>query len=63
MVAVAIIAVPRASDVNTTIIVLDVERPESNFLIACLRCANAASQDETGDQRDLFLGGLLKLCS
>jgi hypothetical protein len=36
MVAVAIIAVPRASDVTTTIIALYAERPESNFLIASL---------------------------
>jgi hypothetical protein len=49
-VAVAIIAVPRASDAATTIIVLDVGCLESNFLIADLRQANAASQDETGDE-------------
>jgi hypothetical protein len=50
MVAVAIVAVPRASDVTTTIIALYVERPESIFRITGLRQANAASQDETGDQ-------------
>jgi hypothetical protein len=63
MAPVAIIAVPRASDAATTIIVLCLERLESNLLIACLRRADAASRDETGDQRDLFLGGLLNLCS
>jgi hypothetical protein len=37
MVAVAIIAVPRASDTATTSNVLNAERLESNFVIAGLR--------------------------